>query len=178
VTQTSLIQRATSDGIRSRVIAGSEAVMQSGIAVGLLVSGFVTAAAGASGAFALASGASAIAATILLLGLLGAPEVGAAIPKLAPGSAEPGAARVRELSGVSQSIRRSAPASQPLRPLGFHRLSCDPSRPWRAAAHEMGLTPRAASGASCYANERETSPIAWVGLDLRGTTRSQDLRSP
>jgi len=67
VTQTTLIQKETPDGIRGRVFAGSEAVMQLGIAVGLLASGFVTATLGASGAFAVAAAGSAIAASILFL---------------------------------------------------------------------------------------------------------------
>ncbi len=49
------------------MFAGSEAVMQIGIAVGLLVSGLVTATTGARGAFAVAAAGSAIAALILFL---------------------------------------------------------------------------------------------------------------
>lgn len=67
VAQTTLVQRSTPDGIRSRVFAGSEAVMQVGIAIGLMASGAVTAAGGARGAFAVAAGGSAIASLILLL---------------------------------------------------------------------------------------------------------------
>jgi MFS family permease len=66
VSQASLVQRVTPDGVRSRVFAGSDAVMQVGIAVGLLVSGLVTAKAGATGAFAVAGAASLVAALILL----------------------------------------------------------------------------------------------------------------
>ena len=72
VTQTSLTQRVTPDGIRGRVFAASNAAMQAGIAVGLIVSGAVTAAAGASGAFAVAGAAAAVAALILLLQGVGA----------------------------------------------------------------------------------------------------------
>ncbi len=55
VTQTTLMQRVTPDGIRARVFAGSQAVMQIGIAIGLLSSGLVTATLGASGAFGVAA---------------------------------------------------------------------------------------------------------------------------
>jgi MFS family permease len=67
VTQTSLIQRVAPDGIRGRVFAASTAAMQASIAIGLLLSGVVTAVAGASGAFAVAAAAAAGAGTILLL---------------------------------------------------------------------------------------------------------------
>lgn len=67
VTQTSLAQRVTPDGVRGRVFAGIEAVMQSGLAVGLLISGLVTAVAGATGAFAVAGAAASVAALTLLL---------------------------------------------------------------------------------------------------------------
>ncbi len=67
VTQTTLVQKSTPDGIRSRVFAGSEAVMQMGIAIGLLASGLVTAISGTGGAFAVAAAGSAIAAVILIL---------------------------------------------------------------------------------------------------------------
>ena len=66
VTQISLIQRVASDGIRGRVFAASTAAMQGSIAIGLLVSGAITAIAGASGAFAVA-GAVAAAATLILI---------------------------------------------------------------------------------------------------------------
>ena len=66
VTQTSLVQRIAPDGIRGRVFAASTAVMQVGIALGLLVSGAVTAISGASGAFVVA-GAAAAAATLILV---------------------------------------------------------------------------------------------------------------
>lgn len=66
VAQNSLIQRRTPDGVRSRVLAGSEAAMQGGIAIGLLVSGFIIGTLGASGAFAVAAGAAG-SATLLLL---------------------------------------------------------------------------------------------------------------
>ncbi len=66
VAQNCLIQRSTPDNTRGRVIAGSEAVMQAGIAVGLLCSGLVTAATGATGAFAVAGACSAVATIILL----------------------------------------------------------------------------------------------------------------
>jgi MFS family permease len=64
VTQTSLIQRVTPDEIRSRVLAGSEALMQGGIAVGLVLSGLITA---TTGAFAAAGIVSVAAALILFL---------------------------------------------------------------------------------------------------------------
>lgn len=67
VAQTSFIQHVTPDELRSRVLAGSEALMQGGIAIGLLGSSVVTTAAGASGAFAVAGAASLAAACILLL---------------------------------------------------------------------------------------------------------------
>ena len=66
ITQNSLIQRVTPDGIRSRVFAASTAAMQATIALGLLASGAVTAAFGASGAFAVA-GAAALGATLILV---------------------------------------------------------------------------------------------------------------
>lgn len=72
VTQTSLTQRVTPDGIRGRVFAASNAAMQASIAVGLLVSGAVTATIGASGAFAVAGAAAAAATVILLLQGVGA----------------------------------------------------------------------------------------------------------
>ncbi|MGN6816547.1 MAG: MFS transporter [Solirubrobacterales bacterium] len=68
VTQNCLIQRVAPDGIRSRVFAGSEAVMQGAIAFGLLASGFVISMSGPRGAFAVASGAAAAAAVIFLPG--------------------------------------------------------------------------------------------------------------
>lgn len=99
VTQTTLMQRATPDGIRSRVFAGSEAVMQIGIAIGLLASGFVTAAAGASGAFAVAAAGSAIAALILVLrGLPG---------EVALHNNTPPKARVRTLHGNQPAVSGS-----------------------------------------------------------------------
>jgi MFS family permease len=67
VTQTTLVQRASPDGICSRVFASSEAVMQIGIASGLLMSGLITAVAGAAGAFAVAAAGSVAAALILFL---------------------------------------------------------------------------------------------------------------
>lgn len=91
VTQTTLVQRVTPNGICSRVFASSEAVMQIGIAVGLLMSGLVTAAAGASGAFAVAAAGSAVAALILLL--RGLPGAGA-LPNDTPPKAQ-----VRKLRG-------------------------------------------------------------------------------
>lgn len=66
VTQNSLIQRVTRDGIRGRVFAASTAAMQTSIALGLLASGLVTAALNATGAFAVA-GAAALAATLILV---------------------------------------------------------------------------------------------------------------
>ena len=77
VTQTSVIQRVTPDSIRSRVLAGSEAMMQAGVAVGLAISGLVTTVAGAKGAFAVAATASLMAALIIFLRVL---PVGAATP--------------------------------------------------------------------------------------------------
>ncbi|HEU5105284.1 MAG TPA: MFS transporter [Solirubrobacterales bacterium] len=77
VTQTSVIQRVTPDSIRSRVLAGSEAMMQTGVAVGLAISGLVTAVAGAGGAFAVAGAASLMAAIIVFLRVL---PVGIATP--------------------------------------------------------------------------------------------------
>lgn len=67
VTQNCLIQRATPDGIRSRVLAANEALMQGGIAAGLAVSGLFTAAIGGRGGFAAAAGTSTLAAAILFL---------------------------------------------------------------------------------------------------------------
>lgn len=72
VAQTSFVQRVTPDELRSRVLAASEALMQGGVAVGLLGSSAVVAAAGARGAFAVAGGASLAAALILLFRGLGA----------------------------------------------------------------------------------------------------------
>lgn len=67
VAQTSLMQAFAPDGIRSRVFAGAEAVMQFGIALGLVVSGLVNAMIGATGAFTVAGAASLISALILFL---------------------------------------------------------------------------------------------------------------
>jgi MFS family permease len=66
VAQNSLIQRRTPDAVRSRVLAGSEAAMQGGIAIGLLVSGFTIGTLGPSGAFAVAAGAAGSATTLLI----------------------------------------------------------------------------------------------------------------
>lgn len=67
VTQISLAQRATPDGIRGRVFAAIAAAMQVSIAVGLIVSGVITAIAGAAGAFAIAAAAAIASALILIL---------------------------------------------------------------------------------------------------------------
>jgi MFS family permease len=66
VTQTSLAQRLTPDGLRGRVFAAIGAAMQISIALGLLLSDVVTAAIGPTGAFAVAGGTVAAAALLLI----------------------------------------------------------------------------------------------------------------
>lgn len=115
VAQNSLIQRCTPDGVRSRVLAGNEAMMQGGIALGLLASGLVIGATGAVGAFAVAAGAAGIAATFLLILSLRVEAAGLdstkqAISRLAE-SRE--GTRVREPDGPSLSyVGRPVPTSQ------------------------------------------------------------------
>jgi len=110
--QNSLIQRRTPDGIRGRVLAGNEAVMQAGIAVGLLASGFVTSAAGASAAFTVAGGAAAI-GTALLLGVRPNAELIATPPPTLRPLAEARVGLRRTPSGTppSQLARRSVSAA-------------------------------------------------------------------
>lgn len=67
VTQTCLIQRTTPDGIRTRVLAANEALMQGGIALGLAASGLLIGITGGRGAFGAAAVTSALAAVILFL---------------------------------------------------------------------------------------------------------------
>ncbi len=105
VAQTTLIQRVTPDEIRSRVLAGSEALMQSGIAVGLTISGLITAITGATGAFAAAGVASLAAALILFL--RGLPD-GA----ITPTCSRPTAPRAHREAGS----RPDSPASKDVRP--------------------------------------------------------------
>lgn len=101
VTQTSLVQTLTPDKIRSRVFAGIEAVMQIGIALGLMASGLVNATVGAAGAFAMAGAASLISALILFLrGLFAEAAIYNRPPQV----------RVRELNGTSVE-GRSSPGS-------------------------------------------------------------------
>ena len=104
VAQTSLTQRATPDGIRSRVFAGTEAVMQVGIAVGLASSGLIAALGGARGVFAVGGGLSGIAGLIAFL--RGLPAEVALRDNPHP------KARAQELHGVSSSDRRSVRATR------------------------------------------------------------------
>jgi MFS family permease len=107
VTQTTLMQRVTPDGIRARVFAGSQAVMQIGIAIGLLASGLVTATLGASGAFGVAAAGSAIATLVLFLRSLSG--------EVALRNNNPLKTRVRTLRG-NQPAGSSSPLSIELSP--------------------------------------------------------------
>jgi MFS family permease len=113
VTQNSLIQRLAPDGVRGRVFAGSEAVMQAGITLGLLCSGVVISAGGPSGACAVAGGAAMLAALILLPGLVGQPHFASPPPRLLLGFPR-AEMREREPDGTSPVAGRSAPASPPV----------------------------------------------------------------
>jgi MFS family permease len=115
VRQNSLIQRCTPDGVRSRVLAGNEAMMQGGIALGLLVSGLVIGATGAVGAFAVAAGAAGTAAVFLLLISLRVEAAAPASTKQANSrlAESRGGTREREPNGPSLSyVGRPVPASQ------------------------------------------------------------------
>lgn len=119
VAQTSLIQRAAPDGIRSRVLAAGEAGMQSGIAIGLLVSGLVVGVAGAAGAFGVAGAASLAAALILFLrGLEAEAEVATPQPNCSRPAGLRAIAQEREPVGVPTSNEgsRPVPALQISRP--------------------------------------------------------------
>jgi MFS family permease len=116
VAQNSLIQRCTPDGVRSRVIAGNEAMMQGGIALGLLASGLVIGVTGAVGAFSVAAGAAGIAAIFLLLLSLRVEATAAASTKQATSrlAESRGGTREREPDGPSLSyVGRPVPTSQP-----------------------------------------------------------------
>jgi predicted MFS family arabinose efflux permease len=67
VSQNCLIQRATPDGIRARVLAANEAVMHGGITAGLAASALVIGTTGGKGGFAAATITSSLAAAILFL---------------------------------------------------------------------------------------------------------------
>jgi predicted MFS family arabinose efflux permease len=110
VTQNSLIQRLAPDGVRSRVFAGSEAVMQGAITLGLLGSGVVIPASGPFGAFAVAGGAAMLAALILLPGLVRQAHF-ATPPRLLLDYFPRAEMREREPDGNSPLAQRSAPAS-------------------------------------------------------------------
>ena len=132
ITQNSLIQRVTPDGIRSRVFAASTAAMQVTIALGLLASGAVTAAFGASGAFAVA-GAAALGATLILVldGALAARRQSGHAPAAAQAAAK---RRHRPRSPAPQAFDRvregTARSASPLR-----------ERRWPSPQSARGLQP-------------------------------------
>ena len=114
VSQNCLIQRATPDGIRTRVLAANEAVMQGGIAVGLALSGLLIGVLGAKGGFALAATTSGLAAAILFRCGSQAPSVAKDFLRHCPGTGGPGVRAVqrREPDEPTPSYKssRAAPA--------------------------------------------------------------------
>lgn len=114
VSQNCLMQRMAPDGIRARVLAANEALMQGGIAFGLALSGLVIGIAGARGAFALAGTTSALAAAVLFRSgsrLVSASEADAFRPQSAS-SAEP------RVNGPRQrGVGRLTPSNMSSRPV-------------------------------------------------------------
>lgn len=115
VSQNCLIQRSTPDGIRARVLAANEALMQGGMAVGLAVSGLLIGVTGGKGAFGAAALTSGLAAAILFRRGFRPPPVPGIFPRQSSGPAEPQVrgARERGLDELSPSHKGGRPAPAP-----------------------------------------------------------------
>ncbi|MGN6256972.1 MAG: MFS transporter [Solirubrobacterales bacterium] len=106
VCQGCLLQRATPDEFRTRVLAANEAWMQGGVAVGLAISGLIIGATGGRGGFAAAATTSAIAAVILLLhGISHSRAASEVFPQEKAHLADPGASRARLLPLPKNHVR-------------------------------------------------------------------------